>query len=336
MTEQEDSNSRADPAATLQQLLGGFQSTQALHVAAKLGIFDRVHPEPKTAAELSRDVGAHEPSLRRLLSALVSDQVLKQDGTKFGLTPTGDLLRASHPQSQQPWALLLGSPLIWRPWGDLYESVMTGRPAFELQSGQSFFEHLADAPEDAAVFNAAMTSDSSRVDAILRSYDFQPYGRIVDVGGGQGELLASILARNPESTGVLFDLPFVVAQAEARSEPALRRRCAFVAGSMFDSVPADGDLYILKRIIHDWADEEAIQLLQCCRNAMTARAKLILMEHIVGPSNAAATPDLMMLVLVSGHERTEQQFSVLLAAAGLRLERVIRAGTTFIIEAAPV
>lgn len=163
----------ADPAETLSRLLNGYQATQALHVAARLGIVDVLQDGPKTAQVLADRVGAHEPSLRRFLGFLTTLGLLTHDSEgHFAATPVGALLRADHPESERPWALLLGAPPIWQPWGELYEAVVSGRPAFERVYGERFFTYLGHNPEQAALFNAAMSSDSANVADILDAYDF--------------------------------------------------------------------------------------------------------------------------------------------------------------------
>jgi len=327
------STTERQPDEVIGQLLGSFQASQAIHVAAKLGLLDMLGEGPRTSEEIARDIGAHEPSLRRLLIFLVTLNILVEarDGP-FAATTLGEVLRADHPQSVRSWALLLGTPLIWRPWGDLHATIMTGQPAFERVFGESFFEYLEHSPDDAALFNAAMGSDAGSVPAILDAYDFTHAGLIVDVGGGQGELLWAILQRYPRPRGVLFDLPSVVAKASDPDDPTISRRCSIRGGDMFESVPAGGDIYVLKRIIHDWSDAEATRILRNCQEAMTDGATVLLVEEIVQPTERVPTSDMMMLALVTGRERTEEEFGALYAAAGLRLTRVTPAGEYSIIE----
>jgi len=326
------------PAERVDELLGGFQATQALHAAAKLGVFDVLRDESKTSDEIAVAVGAHEPSLRRLLRFLGTIGALVEDGYgRFAATPMGELLRSDHPASARPWAILYGSPAIWRTYGELYESVLSGQPAFERVHGAPFFEYLERNQEDASVFNAAMTSGGSP-SAILDAYDFSSFAKIVDVGGGQGALLQAILEQYPHATGVLYDLPSVIAQASAITDVTVAARRQVVAGDMFQSIPTGCDAYLLKRIIHDWSDAEAIQILRNCRQAMSDQGRILLIEQIIQPSHqssATTSADLNMLVLVSGRERTEKEFRDLLASAGLELTRVIPAGGRSVIEAVP-
>jgi hypothetical protein len=342
----EESQAAAPLGAALQQMILGFTVSQALYVTAKLGIVDVLHDGPKTSPEIAGAVGAHEPALRRLLRALTTIDILVEDDGRFAATAEGDLLRSDHPQSVRPWAIFLGAPIVWRPWGALEEAIRPGTPAFDRVFGEGFFSYLEHSPEDGAVFHAMATSSSSgAVPAILAAYDFSGFTRIVDVGGGEGALLRGILERYPHAMGVLYDLPSVVAGADALRKPAMTARCEIVGGNMFQSVPAGGDAYVLRSIIHDWSDPEAIQILRKCREAVSGEGKLVLVENVVTPHNRpdfaakfwnAAWEDLQMLVLLTGRKRTEADFLELYAAAGFRLTRVIPAAGVAIIEGVPV
>ncbi len=327
------------PADILGEMLSGFQSTQALYVTARLGIIDQLAQGPKTSRELADAVGAHEPSLSRFLGFLVTTGVLMLDEQGlFTATELGQLLRSDHPESERPWALLLGSPIMWRSWGELYGAVMTGRPAFEQAFGEPFFSYLGRNQQDGQLFNAAMTSDGRAVPEILEAYDFSGLKRIVDVGGGEGSLMTSLLAQHPQATGIVYDLPSVIADAPRIEDPDIAHRCEFVGGDMFESVPSGGDAYILKRIVHDWSDDEAIQIMRNCRQAISDTGRVLLIEKIRQPGSqhdTASAPDIMMLVLVTGRERTEEQFRAICEAAGFRLNKVQEAGWRSIIEAIP-
>jgi hypothetical protein len=231
-------------------------------------------------------------------------------------------------------AILYGSPLIWRAHEELYDAVVTGDRAFERAFGQPFFEYLDRHEEDAAVFNAVMSSGLPL--ELLDVYDFSSFHTIVDVGGGQGAFLQAILERSPQTHGVLYDLPAVVTQASVSANADVMARFATVAGDIFASVPTGGDAYLLKRIVHDWSDDEAIRILRNCRQAMNEGGKVLLIEQVLHPghsSNFATVIDLQMMVLVSGRERTEEEYRVLFAAADLQLTRVVSAGPRSILEA---
>lgn len=208
---------------------------QSIHVVARLGIADVLGREPRTADELAETARVHAPSLKRVLRALATLGVFAEDAEgRFRHTELSETLRAGHPDSIRAWALMLGAHFVWRPLGDLYESVRTGTPGFRRLYGERFFEWTKTHPEDGAAFNAAMTSGSAqRLPAILAAFDFSRFERIVDVGGGHGALLAGILAASPKTRGVLYDLPNVVSGAEVLRGPDIAGRCEIIGGDFF-------------------------------------------------------------------------------------------------------
>lgn len=336
-----DHQAGSSQQTALFKMIRGFEVSQALYAAAKLAVFDILADGPKTSSEIASAAGAHEPSLRRLLRFLTAVDILLEDNSgRFAATEMGELLRADHPQSVRAWALMFGAAFFWRPWGQLYETILTGLPAFNRVYGEPEFSFLSHNPDEATAFNAAMTSGTSGLlTDLLDACDLSGLTRIVDVGGGQGALLRGILERYPRAKGVLCEMPSVAAQARELRGSAVEKRCEFAGGDMFQSVPLGGDAYILKWIIHDWNDAEAIQILRNCRQAISDKGKIMLVERIIGPSNQpdpAKWSDLMMLVMLTGRERTEPEYRELYAAAGFKLTRVIPAGEFSIIEGIPV
>ena len=336
--------------ARLEEIGAGSWRTQALYVAARLNLADLLAGGPRTSEELAREAGgdgggAHAPSLRRLLRALTTLEIVRErDDGSFELLPLGALLRSDVPGSRRAWALLVGG-MQWQTWGHLLESVRTGRSARSLLQGTEGFEHLERDPEQAAVFNQAMVDLTRRVaPAVLRAYDFSSCGRIVDVGGGYGEFLSAILAAHAGARGVLFDLEHAIEGGRRLLETAgVADRCEFLVGSFFESIPAGADAYVLKSIVHDWNDERAGVLLSACRRATTPGAKLLLVERIMperlgasATDQVVARSDLNMLVSLGARERTEAEFASLLASAGFRLTRVVPATLGFhVVEAVP-
>ena len=224
---------------------------------------------------------------------------------------------------------MLGAHFVWRPLGDLYESVRTGTPGFRRLYGERFFEWAKTHPEDGALFNAAMTSGSAmRLPAIVAAYDFSPFERVVDVGGGHGALLAGILAASPQARGVLYDLPNVVAGAEALRAPEIAGRCEIVAGDFFESVPAGGDAYVLSRVIHDWDAEAAVKILANCRRAMRPQGRVLLLEGVSAPPNEPDSNKFLDVWFIGGGggERNEAEYRALLHRAGFELTRVVPTG----------
>ncbi len=322
------------------QMIRGFMLSQALHVGAKLGIFDVLRDGPKTLQQIVEASGAHEGALYRLLRFLTAVDVLCEDeGRRFSCTALGALLQSDHPQSLGPLAVMYGESFLWRSWGDLYETVKTGKPGFERVHGETFFGYLAGHRAEAEIFNAAMaTISGNQLPAILAAYDFAGFKKIVDVGGGHGTLLRGILEQYPNATGVLCDLPSVLAGASELRQSAAATRCDLVDADIFRSVPSGGDAYILKLVLHDWSDTEAIQVLRNCRRAMAPGGKVLVMEAVVKPSNQpdlAKWLDLSMLASFTGRERTAEEFGELYAMADLRLTRMIPALNLSIIEGVP-
>lgn len=321
-------------------LINGFQITQAIRVAATLRIADHLKDGPRSAKELAFLTQSNPDALYRLLRALAAVGVFREDeGRSFALTPMGDCLREDSATPIGGWAEHVGSPAYWQAWGHLLHSVRTGDNAFRSLHGMDVWEYRSRHPEANSVFNRAM-SDMSKggSEAVVNVYDFSSFSRIVDVGGGHGSLLAAILRDSPRAYGTLFDQPQVVAGAGARlRELGVIDRCNIVGGSFFDAVPEGGDAYILRHIIHDWEDGEAIAILQSCRRAMQNSAKLLLIERTVAPPNQlpGKFSDLNMLVAPGGRERTGDEYAALLASSGFELMRVLPAGSFSVIEARP-
>ena len=329
---------------TLLRMTNGYQVSQALHVAATLGIADFLKEGLRSVDELAEATQTHAPTLYRLLRALASVGVFAEESDgRFGLTPLAEHLRTDAPGSLRAWARLIGQPYFWASWGHLLHSVRTGDPAFPDLHGTNVWEHRAAHPEEGEIFDAAMTGLSAPVaEAVAQSYDFSNIGVLVDVGGGEGGLLATILAANPALRGILFDLSHVVATAGALLERAgVADRCEVVGGSFFETVPEGADAYLLKSIIHDWDDPAAIEILRTCRAAMADTGRLLVVEPVIQPGNEpdrAKFSDLNMLVMLGGRERTADDFERLYAEAGFRLTSIIPTGSPpfNIIEGVPV
>ena len=255
-------------------------------MAAELGVPDLLADGPKRSDELAIAVGAHPPALERLLRALTTIDVCRhRDDGSFELTPMGRLLCSDVDGSVRSWTIYWGRDL-WPVWGRLIDSVKTGESARKLELGVVDFEHVERDPDMAARFNRAMV-ELTRLAArsVVEQYDFSAMKVVVDVGGGYGELLAAILSANPALKGVLLDLPHAVEAAPGHLRNAgVLDRCDIVGGSFFEHVPAGGDGYVLKSVIHDWNDERSAEILRNCRQAMSDGAKLLLVERIVRSS----------------------------------------------------
>jgi hypothetical protein len=314
------------PSATLTRMIVGFQVSQAIHVAASLGVADLLAGGPRTSDELAAETGTHAQSLYRLLRALASVGVFhEEDGRSFSLTPMGELLRSDVPGSLHGWAAFIGRPYFRESWTALEHSIRTGENAFRHVHGTDVWSYRAQRPEESAIFDRAMQSlTGGSNEALLEAYDFGHFHTVVDVGGGNGALLAALLSAYPDLRGIVFDQPHVVSNAGALLDAAgVADRCELVGGSFFEEVPAGGDAYVLKSIIHDWEDEESIAILEACGRAMHDGALLLLIERIVGPPNEDARTkfgDLNMLVNPYGRERTIDEWDGLLRASGFVLE----------------
>jgi hypothetical protein len=329
-----------DPSEQMQRLVTGYRVSQALHTAAVLGLSDLLADQPMTVAELAEAAECDERSLRRLLRALAVVEVYQElpDG-RFASTQLGDQLRSDLPGNHHALATFIGRPYTWQTWSALPHSIRTGENAFRFVHGRDAWQYRAEHPEESAIFDANMTAQSARGGAaIVRAYDFGRFPTVVDVGGGRGALLAAILSQQPTLRGILFDQPHVVSGAGALlKEAGVHSRCEVVGGDMFDTIPAGGDAYVLKAIVHDWDDPQAHAILTNCRAAMEPSATLILMERLFNASEQDTSfSDLNMLVGPGGLERTTDEYADLFAAAGFRLTRTVPTGTPWsVIEAVP-
>jgi hypothetical protein len=324
------------PAAGIaMRLATAYQASQALAVATRFGIPDLLGQGSMTSSEIAQAIGAQPAMMHRLMRALAAFDVVEDLGDeKFKLTAVGDCLRAGAPSSVRDLVLMYGNDTLLQTVESLAECIRTGKNAFDLRYGlDGIFPYLEKHPELARIFDDAMSGRSSITgQAAAQAFDFAGVSRIVDVAGGHGGMLASILKEHPHLRGTLFDLPRVVNGASASlALEGLADRCEVVAGDMFDSVPAGGDLYLLSRVIHDWDDARALKLLQVCRRAMSREARLLIVDRVL-PERIEPSPmgqsdvllDLtMMLWTVGGRERTAQEFKTLLRSAGLQFQRVI-------------
>ena len=330
-------------AADVRRLVNGFRVSQAIHVAVVLGVSDLLAQGPRTVAELAEQTGCDARSLYRLLRALATVGVYEElDTQQFGNTAMSDALRIDAPEPVAGQAAFVGRPYYWQAWSALLHSVRTGENAFRSVHGQGVWEYRVDHPEESTIFDAAMTSQSRFVaQAVLDAYDFGRFTTVVDVGGGRGAFIAATLRRWPNLRGVLFDQPHVVAGApELLRGAGVEDRCEVVPGSFFDAVCSGGDAYVLKNVVHDWPDAQALTVLRTCRMAVGEAAVLILVERVIpGPNEGsdAAFSDLNMLVSPGGQERTEVEYAALLSAAGFRLRTVLpTASDVSVIEASSI
>ncbi len=328
------------PTVALRRLIGGYRVSQALYALVALGVPDLLHEEPRTAADLAPSVSAHPDALLRLLRTLAVHGVLREDAQgRFALTAVGEGLRPGAQGGLSGLAGYLGRPHHWDAWGALLHSVRTGETAFEHLHGTDVWTYRAQHPEEGEAFQRFMTHNTEGLHAaLLGAYDFSGFRQVVDVGGGEGVLLAALLRAHPHLRGVLFDQPQVAAVAEARLRgEGLAECCAVVGGSFFDGVPAGGDAYLLKLVLHDWEDERAALILRRVREAMPPDATLLVIERVLDDANLdGALSDLNMLVVTGGRERRLEAYGALLTGAGFSAPRAVptRAGVQ-LLEARP-
>jgi len=330
------------PEAKVMHLLSGAHVSAAVSCIAQLGIPDILEAGAKSAAEVASEIKVDATALYRLMRATASVGVFAEgpDG-RFAQTPASAVLRSNANPSLRAMAIMFGNEWRIRSWEQLEYSLKTNKTALEKIYGVPIFEYLKQHPKEAQVFNDAMTSLSMMDSpAVADAYSFEGIHSIVDVAGGHGLLLATILERNPGMRGTLYDLPEVMEGAKNGPLKTVMDRCTLQSGDMFSTVPAGADSYIMKHIIHDWADEQCISILKACRKSVNAGGKLLVVDSVIQPGNDFAPGkflDLQMLVAVGGRERTEKEFREILEASGWKLNRVIpTAVPDSIVEGIPV
>ena len=307
----------------------GVVVSTALSLAAELGIADLLANGPRSAEELAQTTSTHPRSLHRVLRLLSSVGVFTEvQPGRFGLTPLGECLRTGVPGSMRSWLRMVGLKVWFHTYGDALHSLRTGEPAFARSVGAEFFEYLASHPAEREIFNAAMSDFGQGVaGAVVEGYDFSAVDTVVDVGGGNGSFISAILRANPRMTGILFDLPLVAESARTSlADAGLAKRCDIAGGDFFTSIPAGGDAYVLRWIIHDWDHSRALTILRNCRDAMKRTGRLLLVETVI-PAGDDPHPgklvDFVMLTALGGQERTAEEYAQLLDEAGFLLKRIV-------------
>jgi O-methyltransferase domain/Dimerisation domain len=330
--------------AQVMQMAVGHVIARIMYVLAELAVADHLEQGPRSADEIARATGAHAPSVYRLLRCAAGLGFFVEDADRcFRLTPLGAALQSDAPGRARSMLRWLAGPVGWRALSESLHSVKTGQAAMEKAFGQSIFDYLAGAPKDATLFNEMMIAfHGNEPPAVAAAYDFSAVGKLVDVGGGTGNLLTTILRANPKLRGVLYDVPHVAAEARGLvAERGLLDRCEIVEGSFFESVPTGGDAYLMSHIIHDWDEASCLRLLGNCRRAMADHGRVLLVEMVIPPGNEfhpSKLLDVVMLTLTpGGRERTEADYGALFEKAGLKLTRAVpTASPVSVIEAKPV
>ncbi|MEU6406789.1 methyltransferase [Streptomyces sp. NPDC046985] len=328
----------------LLELAMGSMVTQALYAAAELRVAEALRDGPLPVEDLAARVGADAEALGRVLRLLASQGVFaREDDGRWALTPMADALRADHPVTMRDVCVLMGHPTHWDDWNGFLEAVRTGEPSLPKRRGMGAFEYLTRNPEYGAVFIGGMGNMSAAETApVVAAYDFSRFGTVVDFCGGDGALLAGVLESAPDAKGVLSD-PRVAGNGAARllEERGVADRVTLADGDLFDPMPSGADAYVLKHIVHDWPEEQALRILRNVRAAVKPGGKLLLVEMVVPEDgdepHSGKLVDLWLLLLVGGKERTRSQYAELVAKAGFRLERVVEtAAAVSVVEAVAV
>ncbi|MEO7660616.1 MAG: methyltransferase [Pyrinomonadaceae bacterium] len=322
------------PPAIIMQIGSGAMFTQALGVAAELGIADLIHEGRGKVNEMAAVTGAHERSLYRVLRSLASVGVFREISPRtFENTPVSETLRSGTPDSMRSTALFMAAPWHYNVFAEMKHSVMTGETAWEKTHGSGPFDWLQDRPAEAELFNNCMTELSvGAAPPVVEAYDFSGINTLADIAGGHGYLLSQILRANPSMRGILFDMEQVIAGADQTLEQhGVSERVEKMSGDFFEEVPA-ADAYIMKHIIHDWDDDRCVTILKNIHRAMTGDGKVLIVEMVVPEGNdphPSKSLDLEMLASPGGLERTEGEYRDLYAAAGFRLNRIVPTKSPF-------
>ena len=332
------------PSERLRGLIDGFWAVPVISAAAQLEIPERLAAGPKDSRTLARETGAHASSLHRLLRALETLGLCTAvEGGTYALTDTGHLLRADSPESLRGRALHTGD-MLWKQLGDLYDQVKTGGRTKAFPTGSEGFEALKNDPARLHKFQTNMAEGSRRAaQAVMQVYDFSPFAKMLDLGGGYGGVLAELLRAYPHHWGAVCDLAYLERGAlDYLSSAGVDKRSSFVQGDFFASVPKGYDLYLMKYILHDWDDEHVLRILRNVRLAVGNHSRLVLIEQIIPESLTTSVTDQdiiradLVMMSVGGKERTAAEYRALFVDSGWNLSWIVPTGTTFsLIEGKP-
>lgn len=313
----------SNPVDVVMRLSGAQCVSRALHVVADLGIADALGELPQTSEALARTTGTHVDALERVLRLLAGYGIFTIRDGVFAHTPASELLRSEHPHSLRSFVRMMGFPIYWRMWEAFDDTVRTGVAAAAHVLPEGSWKYLADHPEEARIFDEAMTAKSqAQIPAILRSYDFSRCTSLADIGGGQGHLLRAVLAATQFARGVLFDLPHVI-EAATRSATD---RLVFQSGNFFTDPLPSCDCYLVMHVLHDWNNDDASRILRAIHQAAPPEATVLILESIIPDDPSPSWErilDMHMMAIHAGRERSQREYANLLAAAGLRLVQEI-------------
>jgi hypothetical protein len=322
------------PSAQLWQIATDYLLPRCLHVVAELGVADHLGEAPATAEALAMATGVSADPLDRMLRLLAVVGVFEARGSLWAHTELSRLMRSDHPQSMRPYIRMMGGPMFWAAAGELEHAAHTGKAAVERLAAGGIWSYFRDHPDEARIFDAAMTARSNaEIATLIPAFDFTRYNIIADVGGGRGHMLTAVLAATPNAKGILFDRPPVV--AGVAPDP----RMSVQGGDFFKEPLPTADAYILSRVLHDWADTDAEAILRSVRRCAPKHAELLVLESILPEGSEphhAKVLDILMLTISGGRERTRREYQTLLEAGGFRLDRVVpTSGPVSVIVGAP-
>jgi len=321
-----------NPATQMMQMITGFWTSCCIYVAAKLDLADHIVKRPQSAEQLAQIINCHPPSLRRLLRALSGAGLfIENENGIFHITALGKTLSADIEGSMKAYVLTqLGDHYL--AWGNLLYSVRTGNIAFDNKYGMNIWKYYESHPEEGINFMKAMTGLTATANQyIIPAYDFSKFHTIIDVGGGNGSLLMAVLDAAPDSKGIVFDEDYVVLQTRKTLEnKGFSERCQAVGGNFFEKIPGNGDLYLIKKVLHDWDDEKCMQILKACHDAMGKESRLLVIETVLPQGNSphpGKLQDINMMVMTGGMERTKMEFDQLFLASGMKLKAMHKTGS---------
>ena len=326
----------------LNQIVNGAALSRAVCTIAELGIADQIEPGTSQSVEsLAKATGTHERSLYRILRFLASQGIFQEnDNHQFGHTPLSHCLKNDAEGSFRPAARMYHR--IYPAWDGLHHAAMTGEAGFKKVFGQPLFDYIGTNPDLAPIFDAGMTAiHGHETNAMLEAYDFSTIRVLADIGGGNGSLLGAVLQRYPKLKGLLFDLGHVIGRArESLKAYGVDGRCSVIEGNFFQIVPSGADTYLLRHIIHDWTDEQCVQILNNCRKVIPDNGRLLIIEAVVPTGNEPSLAkdfDMVMLVFPGGIERTEDEYRVLLEQAGFQLSSITSSASMIsVVEGKPI
>jgi hypothetical protein len=321
------------PDQLLGSLINAHAVARSVHIVAEFGVADALTDQPASGAELARRTGLDADALSRMLRLLASAGVFTGTADAFAHTAASRLLRSDHPQSMRSFARMIGMPAVWNGFTELAHAAKTGKPARDWASLVTYFAQHTD---EAALFNQAMVDKSAAViPAVVAAYDFTPYKLIADIAGGRAHLLQGILAKVPGASGVLFEMPHVIADAAHIASSRLRLQ----AGDFFTDALPVADAYVMMDVIHDWDDADSTKILAAIRKVAPRHARLLIVESLVadepGP-HMGKMVDIIMLGVTGGKERSPSEYKALLGPVGFKVERVIPTASTYALLEASV